>query len=925
MTFKGGANVYFELEPFDTISETDDDSIRLQSHVTQIVGKKLLDDDEWVEEMFVQDADQFLSSINKNRGNVSVVSSRKISSVIGEVEDRNDRGSRNKHHESRNSPVKMNRNFRSSTDQWDDNDTNLARMGIVGMNHEHENPSSFLSTPTPGSKDYVSSTESSESRTSASRNKYYVSSTESSDSRNSATRNGYIKSTESNGSMSIGRTEIQRIRQQSGLDSPTLEIGSLVPTLLVTQSILNDRNDTKAKIEVPPLSVTQSILDDLDDVRETIGIPPLPATPSILDDVDDMQQDIEVPPLSLTQSILDDLDDVQATIEVPPLSVTQSILDDLDDMQAKIDTSHVEGTSACPEEPLWELLWGRRWSWAQQRVRLHPEEAREKYVLPIISSEHSNGEEPQTSEESDDIHSALPLHLACAVRPLPPTALVRDLINAYPAACQKCQKSSGFLPIHMAANLRPIVHSRETNAESSVDGAKQFSSSSEENEKFDANNTSVQQCKEDSENHGDIINLLLNSYPGSITVRESINSMTPLHIAASTTRAENGIVSPVVSNVLNILLAKSPANFMKFCNDKNGMTPYDWAWRNVDYFCPRCGLETTTNSFDETKLLLSTKTSDALFDYDAALLKLDAGMRCKCTQSFSVSETSLHPFLQKDICSHLEASVEQSAAMSSPKIAQSSPSTTNYPQPSPRKDIGDDEDRKTVIQKIEAQCNIISDRELDKIRQYANLNLASRRKTCKNGESGESAMLHMKIRLSELVHPSLHSKRRTLGVNVKNGCVRPTINSKSWSAPSPYFELFAAHRRGMSRSYYKSYPLRGSTEGTWEEAFLDLGLTRKQLENGTNGAGYIEIGIRVMHLPDKGSDIKCIGSCQISLEALERQQQERMRLQDEVCNLKHIIGDDREVAMALPEPKMYPILKGFEVTGKLQVLSLSIK
>merc|ERR1712238_507368 len=108
-------------------------------------------------------------------------------------------------------------------------------------------------------------------------------------------------------------------------------------------------------------------------------------------------------------------------------------------------------------------------------------------------------------------------------------------------------------------------------------------------------------------------------------------------------------------------------------------------------------------------------------------------------------------------------------------------------------------------------------------------------------------------------------------------------SSTKKTLPSPYFELFAAHRNGMSRSYYKSYPLLNANEGTWEDAFLDLGLTHAELKQNAGGASHVEIGLRVMHVPTKGGTpgIKLIGTCQVLLETLEKQQQQQQQQQQE--------------------------------------------
>lgn len=120
-----------------------------------------------------------------------------------------------------------------------------------------------------------------------------------------------------------------------------------------------------------------------------------------------------------------------------------------------------------------------------------------------------------------------------------------------------------------------------------------------------------------------------------------------------------------------------------------------------------------------------------------------------------------------------------------------------------------------------------------------------------------------------------------------------------------------AHRAGLSQGYYKSYPLYNVTEGTWEEAFVDMGLTRHQLRCGIEGAGHVEVGIRVMHCPNKGSDMKPIGITQISLEALERNAEQNI--------------NNNDISSNSSSNNRYPILQGYQVKGWLQVMSFRIK
>ncbi len=544
----------------------------------------------------------------------------------------------------------------------------------------------------------------------------------------------------------------------------------------------------------------------------------------------------------------------------PPSASTKLILDDLTDLKAKIMNTLVdrglepEGTTIQSEHSLSTLLRECQWERAIQCVRLHPEEAGQEIKLPNGNMAYSR-----------DIYSTYPLHLACSFRPLPPTELLQDLIHAYPEACQQFEEPSGMLPIHIAANLNLPVQT---------------------------NNGIYGQCRPDSPNHSAVVDLLLSSNPESICAREKVNGMTPLHVAASTTRAENGIVSTSASNMLSSLLAQSPSDAVHMWKDDNGMTPYDWAWQNVYY-----------------------KENVAKLSGDASEIE---SARIESPQSLLVSEMCLHPFLRNDIRNHLQPTIRLEANKKDTgvrhqarkaKIASLS-STRAKQSPQQNSDSCRNAIPHTQNGDPEGQVNgsIISSSELKNIREYANSNMASRKLTCNKDAlgTGTSAILHMKIFVSDLIHPSLHGKRRNSRRNGK-------------APPNPFLEVFVAHRCGTSKSSYKSYPLRGAHEGTWEDAFLYLGLTRKQLQNGTNGASYIEVGMRLMHCPDNGSNIKLIGTCKVPLEALEKEQQRRLRLLKERQKLNN------EVEISLPEPEKYPILKGFEVTGKLQVMSLSIE
>ena len=887
MAFKDGDDVYFELEPF-AMNSGDDDPFHSKRHLKQVNEDLPIGDDKWIERMCRQDADEYLSLIQK-KGKISrsPICSREILKATGKDDTRDDFGNRDKRKASRIHAAIGNNKIRR------DKDANFGRLSISerpiqnevdkvdpiflpGESLNHCYPQTWINS------NNASSTESSQDHTSDKRSAYYGSSTDSSgskvesnESHNLAQRNKYyVSSTDSSGSHAD--------RSESGT------------------------SDGRNKYDVRSTESSRNRLS-------ASGNKYISSSDSSWSSISTTSANS-----SMGRQAMDRRQQCRKPID-PPSASKKIIFDDIADFNAKMENTTAErelgnfleptGKYANPERGLWKMLLGRQWEQAKHRVRLHPEEARQKMKLPTNSTDVLNEEELQKMEEEESIciPSAFPLHVVCTLRPLPPTELLEDLINAYPEACQQFEESSGLLPVHMAANLQKVVQFHKpsrglwANEEdtiskelptrtifTTIDGV-----ASEESKQTGGNK--MKEYKVDCANHESVIKLLLTSYPESISVRETANGMTPLHIAASTARAENGIVSPVVSNVLNTLMAKSSFDAVHFKKDKNGMTPYDWAWQNVDYFCPHCATENTAK-----------------------------GMNCDCSQSLSVSEKSLHPFLRNEIRNQLSDPPEPNirlnaikkdfAGRDQTKKAKSTMTKTS-PPPKPNESCFQEIiSRNDNVDKKQQNDGMISPIELNNIREYANTNMAFRKMACSKDAlgSGKSATLHMKVCLSELVHPSIRGRRRGLGLNSK-------------VVPNPFLEVFAAHRCGMCKSFYKSYPLHGSTEGIWEDVFLDLGLTRKQLRNGTNGAGYIEVGIRVMHIPEHGSKIKSIGSCQVSLETLEKEEEERQKLQNEIRNLNDIIGDGRMVDMALPEPKKHPVLKGFAVTGKLQIMSLTIE
>jgi hypothetical protein len=181
--------------------------------------------------------------------------------------------------------------------------------------------------------------------------------------------------------------------------------------------------------------------------------------------------------------------------------------------------------------------------------------------------------------------------------------------------------STGLLPIHMIVDLRSPDMNRNIN---------EFTGFNE------------------NENHVEILDLLLERYPNSIMATEIINNMIPLQVAAYTTKSENGIVTPIIASIFHLLVDKTTKaskssftdaettidNVVTTYKDRNGLTAYDWSWKNVNYYCSRCGME-------EDSATTTTVTRRM-------------PMKCNCNQAVSVTVNVIHPLLRKEICNHIQ-------------------------------------------------------------------------------------------------------------------------------------------------------------------------------------------------------------------------------------------------------------------------------
>jgi hypothetical protein len=703
------------------------------------------------------------------------------------------------------------------------------------------------------------------------------------------------------------------------------------------------------------------------------------------------------------------------TLEPPPRRSAPS-----EDLQPSSLSSTIEETASAqspfavyPDRELWKLLWEGRWEWAKERLRTHPQEAREEVYLPEFSDTPSRG---------------MPLHLACAMRPLPPSDLIRRLVDANPDACGHRQDSFGLLPLHLLADLRRIPYRGYDHDPSSLMTGP---SKSEVLGRDRGDSQSLPAAfwhfpiarsggpvrhrpppphggYVDSTNHAEIVGMVLSCHPASVVARERACGMVPLHVAACTTRAENGIVSPIEAAVLVRLVRAGPSDAPRTLCDRDGLTAVDWAWKNVGFFCSRCGMQEGVGggAADGSVGTSSESTAEAgnhgRPSSDSRNSKSGGNRWCDCKQVLSVSERCLHPLLQSEIRAHLlprasppgEADGERSAPVrlnlgnvdddflvlglhgvklrqvassASPQLRQIVPGRPRDPSPVTRTmvhhaakilalgsnhdqhrqgNLTDDKGTKDVDagQETRQESPQPRNRQVDVREAHLSTGTSATLRTETSDEAAvdvtkQNAVLHIKLRLSELVHPSSHDpsagKPRLVGrpavatsTNApSSGGGTSRTSSRSQRTPSmrlrrqlpnPYFEMVVAHRCGMSRSYYKSYPKYRCADGIWEEAFIDLGLTLDQLARGAGGADHVEVGVRVMHCPHRGAEMKLIGTWQASLETLEKQQQlDRQR----TGSGRGIVPEEVASEMALK----YPILQGYKVMGKLQVLSLEVK
>ena len=178
-----------------------------------------------------------------------------------------------------------------------------------------------------------------------------------------------------------------------------------------------------------------------------------------------------------------------------------------------------------------ECLWDRNYDTMAARLEMYPQEASQEINL---------------SEDDAVVSKGLPLHLACAMRPLPPLSVFELLLEANPKAASQPETKWGMLPLHFAVNLG---HHHE------IDSGK------------------------NSWHQAQVVRLLLSVCPTALNSKEACQGRTALHLAASSTpQSIDGQVPEASANLLQVLILH-PASTTEALweTDAAGETAYDMA------------------------------------------------------------------------------------------------------------------------------------------------------------------------------------------------------------------------------------------------------------------------------------------------------------------------------------------------------------
>ena len=180
------------------------------------------------------------------------------------------------------------------------------------------------------------------------------------------------------------------------------------------------------------------------------------------------------------------------------------------------------------------LMVARKWKAAIKRIKENPEEVSTEITLKCFPGGNCRG---------------LPLHLACCMRPFPPSSFILLLISSFPGAASCEEMQWGMLPLHFAC--MQIKDQNESNEE-------------DMGIRVDRHVSSVQ--------------YLLKANPGAVKAKESFQGKLPIHMATASFAS-----CPSFPQVVKNLAKAYPQSI--HLEDDYGDTPIDIAnriqqWRN---------------------------------------------------------------------------------------------------------------------------------------------------------------------------------------------------------------------------------------------------------------------------------------------------------------------------------------------------------
>ena len=226
----------------------------------------------------------------------------------------------------------------------------------------------------------------------------------------------------------------------------------------------------------------------------------------------------------------------------------------------------------------------RNWKVATKSIMDHPHEISKEVTLRCFPGGNCKG---------------LPLHLACAMRPLPPTSFIALLINEFPGATSRREIQWGMLPLHFAC-----MHIKE-----------------EQKIVIESEKRSlIEQDKEEDyaikvNRHVSLIEYLIETYPEAVQTKESFEGKLPIHLATAAYTS-----GPSYPQVVQTLACAYPQSLNE--RDNCGETPIDIATR-IQKWRKYCA--------DEQRDYVSTSRDNEEFEneimtimFDQALSKLVA-------------------------------------------------------------------------------------------------------------------------------------------------------------------------------------------------------------------------------------------------------------------------------------------------------------